>query len=66
MPGVRASLKELLGTEDLYDALGVKKESSAEQLKRGYHKKSLVHHPDRVKEEDKEEATKRSGLCNVL
>ncbi len=66
MPGVRASLKELLGTEDLYDALGVKKESSAEQLKRGYHKKSLVHHPDRVKEEDKEEATKRSGLCSVL
>ncbi len=62
MPGVRATLKDLLGTDDLYEALGAKKEASQEQLKRAYHKKSLLHHPDRVHEggeEAKEEATKR-------
>ncbi len=69
MPGVRSTLRELLGTDDLYEALGVKKEASKEQLKRGYHKKSLLFHPDRVHEggqEAKDEATKKFQVLSAV
>ncbi len=61
MPGLRSTLKELLSTDDLYEALGTEKDCSQEQLKRAYRKKSLQHHPDRVQggKKEKEEATKR-------
>lgn len=60
MPGLRTSLADAFGSESLYEALGVAKTASAEELKRGYRKKSLIYHPDRVKEggqETKESAT---------
>ncbi|KAH9491415.1 DnaJ sub C member 9 [Bulinus truncatus] len=43
-------------TENLYDVLGVKKEASKQEIKKGYHKKSLIFHPDRVSH-DKQVAT---------
>ena len=44
---------------DVFQVLGVEKTSSEAEIKRGYHKASLKHHPDRAKEEDKEDATKK-------
>ena len=50
MPGERgleASVESLFATSDLYAVLGAEKSASEAELKRAYHKKSLIHHPDR-------------------
>ncbi|XP_053547868.1 dnaJ homolog subfamily C member 9 [Bombina bombina] len=57
MPGLLESCSLHLGTSDLYQALGVRKEASEAEVRRGYHKASLKVHPDRVPEPDKEAAT---------
>merc|ERR1711893_346226 len=46
-------------TSDLYQVLKVKKDASDNEVKRAYHKLSLKIHPDRVAENEKEEATKK-------
>lgn len=35
------------GTKDLYEVLGVKKSASGAEIKKGYRRLSLKHHPDR-------------------
>ncbi|XP_055996902.1 dnaJ homolog subfamily C member 9-like [Ostrea edulis] len=59
MPSLLETCRELFGSDDLYEILGVKKESSNKDVKKGYHKVSLKVHPDRVSPEEKEEATKK-------
>lgn len=59
MPGLLDICQDLFGSNDLYEILGVKKESTAKEVKKGYHKVSLRVHPDRVSPEEKEEATKK-------
>nr|XP_022315746.1 dnaJ homolog subfamily C member 9-like [Crassostrea virginica] len=59
MPGLLDTCKDLFGSDDLYEILGIKKESSPKEVKKGYHKVSLKVHPDRVSAKDKEEATKK-------
>nr|XP_051679182.1 dnaJ homolog subfamily C member 9 isoform X1 [Oryctolagus cuniculus] len=51
--------EEVFGTADLYQVLGVRREASDGEVRRGYHKVSLQVHPDRVGESDKEDATRR-------
>ncbi|XP_062069884.1 dnaJ homolog subfamily C member 9 isoform X1 [Lepus europaeus] len=51
--------EEVFGTADLYQVLGVRREASDGEVRRGYHKVSLQVHPDRVGEGDKEDATRR-------
>ena len=47
--GLKASVESLFATSDLYAVLGIAERSAATEaeLKRAYHKKSLIHHPDR-------------------
>ncbi len=41
MPGLAKTVTELLGARDLYAALGVDQDASAEKIKRGYYKQAL-------------------------
>ncbi|XP_061183153.1 dnaJ homolog subfamily C member 9-like [Saccostrea echinata] len=59
MPSLLESCQELFGTDNLYEILGIEKDSSNKDVKKGYHKVSLKVHPDRVHTEKKEEATKK-------
>ena len=45
--GLKASIESLFETSDLYTVLGAERSASEAELKRAYHKKSLLHHPDR-------------------
>ena len=45
--GLKAAIQSLFETADLYAVLGAEKTASEAELKRAYHKKSLLHHPDR-------------------
>ncbi|NWS22365.1 DNJC9 protein, partial [Pachyramphus minor] len=49
----------VFGTADLYGALGLRRDASPRDIRRGYHRASLRLHPDRVPPEQKEEATHR-------
>ncbi|XP_040292480.1 dnaJ homolog subfamily C member 9 [Bufo bufo] len=57
MPKLLESCERHFGSSDLYTVLGVRKTAGEAEVRRGYHKTSLKVHPDRVAEEDKEEAT---------
>lgn len=57
--GLLQRCEEVFGTADLYQVLGVRREASAGEVRRGYHKVSLQVHPDRVAEGAKEDATRR-------
>ncbi|XP_070536850.1 dnaJ homolog subfamily C member 9-like [Ptychodera flava] len=59
MPALLQSCEESFGTTNLYDVLGVKKEASPNEVKRGYHRVSLKVHPDRVGFREKESATEK-------
>ena len=52
-------IKELYGTSNLYEVLGVKSDASVANLKKAYYKISLQVHPDRVTEEEKQTATRK-------
>ena len=59
-------LDSLFGTRGLYEVLGVDKTASESDIKRAYRRLSLKVHPDRVKQEEKELATKKfQALCKV-
>ncbi|XP_050297433.1 dnaJ homolog subfamily C member 9-like [Anthonomus grandis grandis] len=47
------------GTTDFYEVLGITKEASEKEIKKAYHKLSLLVHPDRVDEAHKEVATEK-------
>lgn len=57
--GLLALCEQVFGTADLYRVLGVRREASDGEVRRGYHKVSLQVHPDRVDEGDKKDATLR-------
>ncbi|KAL8608037.1 hypothetical protein ACOMHN_023853 [Nucella lapillus] len=57
LPALLQSCEELFQTTDLYDVLGIRREATPQEVKKGYHKVSLSVHPDRVGSEDKGEAT---------
>jgi len=59
MPSLITTCEELYDTQDLYAVLGVDKKANAAQIKKAYHKKSLVVHPDRAKDGDRESATRK-------
>jgi hypothetical protein len=57
--GLLELCEQVFGTADLYRVLGVRREASDGEIRRGYHKVSLQVHPDRVDEGQKEDATRR-------
>ena len=59
--GLISDCNQVFGTEDLYQVLGLKKDASSTDVKKGYRKLSLIHHPDRHDEtstKSKEEMTR--------
>ncbi|XP_041371848.1 dnaJ homolog subfamily C member 9-like [Gigantopelta aegis] len=59
MPSLLNSCKELFGTDNLYDILNIRNTASPQEVKKGYHKTSLKCHPDRVLDDEKDEATRK-------
>lgn len=57
--GLLELCEQEFGTADLYRVLGVRREASDGEVRRGYHKVSLQVHPDRVDEGNKDDATRR-------
>ena len=44
---------------DPYEVLGIERTADQQQIKKAYYNAARKHHPDKVKDEDKDEATKR-------
>lgn len=57
--GLLEQCEAAFGSPDLYRVLGVRREASPEEIRRGYHRASLRVHPDRAEPDAKEEATRR-------
>nr|KAF6477901.1 hypothetical protein HJG59_010798 [Molossus molossus] len=57
--GLLEQCEEVFGTPDIDRVLGVRRKASGGEVRRGYHQVSLQVHPDRVGEDDKEDATRR-------
>ena len=59
MPSLLDSCEKYFDTRDLYAVLNVSKNASDKQVRKAYHKLSLIVHPDRVDENKKLEATEK-------
>lgn len=59
MPSLLDSCEKFFETRDLYAVLHIPKDASDKQVRKAYHKLSLVVHPDRVDENKKLEATEK-------
>ncbi|KAM6105380.1 dnaJ homolog subfamily C member 9-like [Pterocles gutturalis] len=57
--GLLEQCEAAFGTADLYRVLGVRREASPQEIRRGYHRASLRVHPDRAEPGAKDEATRR-------
>lgn len=64
--GLLELCEQVFGTADLYQVLGVRREASDGEVRRGYHKVSLQVHPDRVGEGNKEDATRRFQILGKV
>ncbi|XP_068924315.1 dnaJ homolog subfamily C member 9 [Petaurus breviceps papuanus] len=64
--GLLERCKAEFGTADLYEVLGVRREASDGEIRRGYHKVSLKVHPDRVDEAGQEEATRQFQILGQV
>ncbi|KAH8295497.1 hypothetical protein KR018_012313 [Drosophila ironensis] len=58
--------EKFFGTRDVYKLMGLEKAASEKEVKKAYHKLSLLVHPDRVPEEQKEEATEKFKVLSKL
>ncbi|XP_014216359.1 J domain-containing protein CG6693 [Copidosoma floridanum] len=58
--------EEYFGARDFYEVLEIPKIASDKQVKKAYHKLSLLVHPDRVEEAIKAEATEKFKVLGVI
>lgn len=66
MPSFNENCVNYYGTKDLYDILQISKTSTNGEIKKSYRRLSLLVHPDRVPEEEKENATEKFKiLCKA-
>ncbi|GLH07232.1 DnaJ subfamily C member 9 [Gryllus bimaculatus] len=59
MPTLTELCKRYFGCTDLYDVLRIPKTADEKQVRKAYHRLSLIVHPDRVENEKKAEATEK-------
>nr|XP_003226484.1 PREDICTED: dnaJ homolog subfamily C member 9 [Anolis carolinensis] len=64
--GLLEQCREAFDAEDLYQVLGVGREASGEEIRRGYRKASLQVHPDRALPDQKESATQRFQILGKV
>ncbi|XP_045509748.1 dnaJ homolog subfamily C member 9-like [Colias croceus] len=58
--------KQYFNTTNLYEILQIDEKASDKEVKKAYHRLSLKVHPDRVKEEDKLEATEKFKVLGAV
>ncbi|KAF6198840.1 hypothetical protein GE061_006863 [Apolygus lucorum] len=66
MPGFLEACKKYFGSENLYEVLSIEKTATTEDIKKAYRKLSLVVHPDRVGDDEKEEATEKFKILSKI
>ena len=60
LAALSAGMPQKKASADYYKMLGVPRSATDKQIKKAYHKLSMIHHPDKVSgEAEKEAATKR-------
>ncbi|XP_034943612.1 dnaJ homolog subfamily C member 9 [Chelonus insularis] len=60
------SCEKYFGTRNFYEVLKISKNADEKQVKKAYHKLSLLVHPDRVDEKTKEEATEKFKVLSFI
>ncbi|KAH8277450.1 hypothetical protein KR026_011112 [Drosophila bipectinata] len=58
--------EKYFGTRDMYKLMSLEKSASEKEVKKAYHKLSLLVHPDRVPDEQKEESTEKFKVLSKL
>jgi len=64
--GLLDDAEEYFKTRDLYEVLGVEKDSTEKHLKKAYYLSSLKYHPDRANDDDDEDTETRTCKFQVL
>lgn len=66
MPSTLELCEKFYGTRDIYKLFEVDKDAPEKEIKKAYYKLSLRVHPDRVKENEKEEATEKFKVLSKI
>ncbi|XP_055533087.1 J domain-containing protein CG6693 isoform X2 [Wyeomyia smithii] len=66
MPSTLELCEKFYGTKDIYELFSINKDASENDIKKAYYRLSLIVHPDRVKEEDKIEATEKFKILSKI
>lgn len=56
---IKSLCEKYFGSSNFYEVLGIDSDASEKEIKKAYHRMSLLVHPDRVDEDQKEEATEK-------
>lgn len=66
MPSTLELCEKFYGTRDVYKIFSVAKDAAETELKKAYYKISLIVHPDRVEESEKQEATEKFKVLSKI
>ncbi|XP_053687871.1 J domain-containing protein CG6693 [Sabethes cyaneus] len=66
MPSTLELCENFYGTKNIYELFAITKNASENDIKKAYYRLSLIVHPDRVKEEDKIEATEKFKVLSKI
>lgn len=66
MPGLIESCEKYFGSRDLYEVLKISRTATDKEVRKAYHRLSLLVHPDRVSEEHKLNATEKFKVLGKI
>lgn len=66
MANIKKKCLEYFGTACFYDVLNIPKTANSKEIKKAYHKLSLIVHPDRVSDNQKELATEKFKILGKI
>ncbi|XP_075230759.1 dnaJ homolog subfamily C member 9-like isoform X1 [Lycorma delicatula] len=66
MPGLIESCQKYFGSKDLYEILNIPRTATDKEVRKAYHRLSLLVHPDRVDEEQKLNATEKFKVLGKI